>query len=182
MPLPPPRRPLPERNPEPEERRPLPPVGPPPEPPKSIAGTVFKIIGFVLLLIVMLVAMLWQSELPNDTKNEVERIRGYARMNPFPPDAKDVQVVQPDESRDGTLGIRFKASEKTVEEWLAISPGTKGVKGQYEAGGITRYVVPPDTFDPEARQAEIRWHRNDGEVWIAVSAASKSILEKARQR
>jgi hypothetical protein len=161
----------------------MPPAGLPPEPPDPRkSNTILKVVGFILLLVVVLIAALSQSELTNDTKGDLELIRGYARMNPLPQDAKEVTVLQPDLSPDGMLGVRFKASEKSIGEWLRISPGTQGVKGEYAEGGFVRYKVPEDKFDPEARSAEVRVHQSDQVVWIAVSPASKSLLDKSRSK
>ena len=189
MPIPPPRRPLPERRPDDdgeedlkESNRPRLPIsdkGPPIPPQRGRFTTFFQVAGMVLLMLSAVVWMLWEPQTLVDPKREADTIRSYARMNPLPSSATEIRVLQPDESPDGSLGVMFKANDLAVHSWLSISSGTTGVKPEFQ-GDVFVYKILPNPRDPDGRHAEVRWRKNEQLVWLAVSAASSSVLKKAR--
>ena len=134
----------------------------------------------VVLMLSAVVWMLWEPQTLVDPKREADTIRSYARMNPLPSSATDIRVLQPDESPDGSLGVMFKANDMAVLSWISISPGTTGVKAEFQGGNVLVYKILPDRRDPDGRMAEVRWRKNEQLVWLAVSSASASALKKAR--
>ena len=153
MPLPPPRR----------ERLPA-----PPPPPRKLGSAILQVSAVVLIILGGIFYMLWEGEkLPNDP-GVISELRTAARLNPFPKEAGPIKMVPPEESVDSNYGILFTAPDTAVETWLAISPGTQGVKGEYLDGNIFRYVIPSATPARKQALAEVRWQRTAHTVYISV--------------
>lgn len=185
MPIPPPRRPMPDHPsdpdgasdaegsgrtvlPEPREGAP-----PPPQlkPRRRIANAILQVLAVVVVISSLLLLMLWEGDkLPNDP-GEISRLRSLARLNPLPKEATNIKLLQPGESDDALsniFGITFQAPELAVLTWISQSPGTQELKSEYVARGVVRYVIPLKPRDGKPTQAEVIWQKDQNKVWISL--------------
>ena len=185
MPIPPPRRPIPDRQfdpdgapndegpgqtvlPEPHDGAP-----PPPQlkPRPRIANAILQVLAVVIVISGLLLLMLWEGDkLPNDP-GEISRLRTLARLNPLPKEATNIKLLQPGESDDplsNIFGITFQAPELAVLTWISQSPGTQELKSEYVTRGVVRYVIPLKPKDGKPTQAEVIWQKDQNKVWISL--------------
>ena len=155
MPIPPPRRPIPDRQFDPDgapndegpSRTALPeprdeaPPTPQLKPRPRIANAILQVLAVIIVISGLLLLMLWEGDkLPNDP-GEISRLRTLARLNPLPKEATNIKLLQPGESDDplsNIFGITFQAPELAVLTWISqsrprpTSPHTRRVSARHQ--------------------------------------------------
>ncbi len=185
MPIPPPRRPIPDRQFDPDgapndegpSRTALPeprdeaPPTPQLKPRPRIANAILQVLAVIIVISGLLLLMLWEGDkLPNDP-GEISRLRSLARLNPLPKEATNIKLLQPGESDDplsNIFGITFQAPELAVLTWISQSPGTQELKSEYVTRGVVRYVIPLKPKEGNPTQAEVIWQKDQNKVWISL--------------
>ncbi len=191
MPLPPPRKPrasspaLPTgenaaegqprtRLPEPRTpRTPRSPPGPFPLAPRPRSNPFLVVGGSILLAVVLLACLFWllsdNSAGPVTMHSKVNEARGWVRLNPLPPGAKNIAFLNPDESSDRRYHIIFEAPAVEIERWLASSPATAAAAPEFYDASTVLYRIAAAPTDPASRSAEVFYSSAKGAVNIAIS-------------